>query len=183
MFNRRSLNSYRKSIPALNTSLKKPYAAAQKLITSGASTKASPGPSKDFSEYIENSSQKENRHKRINTLSISPTPKLNPLRLDFQSDFISNNKRKRPTEIMIREKRNNDLKNSKMSLELKDCKNDEVEFFRLYHENEIMPNAKLNSVISKIECDNDCPTDANQIILAVKYLESQLQLAIELINK
>ena len=41
----------------------------------------------------------------------------------------------------------------------------------------------LNSILNKVECDNDCPTDSNQITLAIKYLESQLLQAIELNKK
>ena len=185
MINRRSICSYggNKITSGLNTSLKKPNHLAKRLITSGVSTKASPNPIKDLPECIEHSSHKENTYRYINSLSISPTPKLNPKRLDFQSDFISHKKRKHPDEIIIREKKKKDLKCSKMSLELKNISDNETEFFRLYHENEIMPNDKLNSILNKVECDNDCPTDSNQITLAIKYLESQLLQAIELNKK
>ena len=163
----------------LNTNMKRPYHRARKLITSGASTKPSLNTGKDMPECIENSSVKENRYSYINSLSISPTPKLNPLYLDFEKQFLPNNKRKRPVEIPKKEKKTHDSKTSKMSLELKNNTNSDSEFFRLYHEKEILNDLKQRNTLNKIECDNDCPTDCFQIELAVRYLEQQLENAVK----
>jgi hypothetical protein len=172
-----------KSICTSSTSLKKPYAMTKKLGSSGASTKPYSRSTKDLQECIESSSNKENYSKLPNTLYISPTPKLNPIKCDYQSNLVSQTKRKRPATIPILEKKTSDLKSSKMSLELKSTDQEGSEFFRLYHEADIMPESHFNEKINKVDCDNDCSTDSLQVDLAVKYLESQLQRAIDLLNK
>ena len=181
----------------------RPY-SIRSLITSGCSTKASPCNHKSLEEYLEDSSQKVSKIKDRHSLSKPTETKEDDLCIEgsSQKENISNaksflsepsnikddlyklseiesgTKRQRPSEIKIREKKSSDKKTCRMSLELTNSYINDYGIYRLYHDNEIMVDEGLDEPQQKLECDNDCPTSHDQIILSIDFLESHLRLAI-----
>lgn len=67
---------------------------------------------------------------------------------------------------------------TKLTLELFDIDEGHSEFYRCFAEAEIIPDEEVQRNVIENLCDDDCPTDEEQVEISVKHLKRELENAI-----
>lgn len=188
-----------------STNHRKPIFKANRLIQSGATTRAvSLSSARDLEEYLENS-VKNSPFQKPPFVPGTPSPHNLPMTQSSQSSIVDSSVKKNlnfdetglgesfsllmtpvfgkrnreETATSVGKKSKEDSKTVEtMQIELFDSDLMVSEYYRCYREVDVVADLEVRGNIIQNECDDDCPTDDAQIEVCISYLAQQIEHAI-----